>query len=104
MSINTTLEEIDKKIARIREAMGDRKCYYPCAQCKGLDTRKLLIETTKMLCRKYGPAEGGYGYHPLISYSLYVFVLIVFVKLSIIVYLLYTIILFIVCNYKDKAS
>jgi hypothetical protein len=39
---------------------------------------RILIKTTKIHCREYGHLEGGHGYHPLVSYSLYVFILQIF--------------------------
>jgi hypothetical protein len=72
-------------------AKGDRKCYFPCTQCKGFNRRRILITTTERHCRQFGHVEGGYEYRPLVSYSLYVFVLIVFVKLSILlIFVTYT--------------
>jgi hypothetical protein len=63
------------------EALGDRKCYFPCKICRGYNRRRLLIKTTKRHCREYGHLEGGHEYRPLVSYSLYVFILhIVFVN------------------------
>jgi len=53
----------------------DRKCYWPCKKFKGLKIRRLLITKTIKHCRYYGHAEGGHEYHPLVSYSLDVFVL-----------------------------
>jgi hypothetical protein len=63
------------------EALGDRKCYFPCKKCRGYNRRRLLIKTTKKHCREYGHLEGRHEYRPLVSYSLYVFILqIVFVN------------------------
>jgi len=59
----------------------DRRCYFPCRHYKGLRPRIILIKTAKKHCRDYGHVEGRDGYHPLASYSLYVFVLyIIFVN------------------------
>ena len=33
------------------EEKGDRKCYFPCHQCKGLSTRMLLITIAQTHCR-----------------------------------------------------
>ena len=40
--------------------------------------RRLLITTIVKHCRLYGYVEGKHEYHPLVSYSLYVFVLYIF--------------------------
>lgn len=56
-------------------AVKNRKCYFPCKRCEGLKIMGLLIATNKRHCKDYVHAEGGNEYYPLISYSLYVFVL-----------------------------
>jgi hypothetical protein len=53
------------------EALGDQNFYCPCKTCRGYNRKRLLIKTTKTHCREYGHLEG----HPLVSYSLYVFIL-----------------------------
>ena len=53
----------------------DWKCYFPCKRCKDLKIRRFLITMAKRHCRNYGHVEGGHEYHPLVSYSLYVFIL-----------------------------
>jgi hypothetical protein len=51
---------------------GDGKCYFPCNDCRGLQTRRILITTTEKHCREKGHVEGGYEYHPLVRhYSIY---------------------------------
>jgi hypothetical protein len=63
------------------EALGDQKCYFLCKKCKGYNRRRLLIKTTKKHCSEYGHLEGRHEYCPLVTYSLYVFILqIVFVN------------------------
>jgi hypothetical protein len=57
------------------EALGDRKCYFPHKKCKGYNRRRLLIKKTKKHYTEYGHLEGENEYRPLVSYSLYVFVL-----------------------------
>jgi hypothetical protein len=59
------------------EALGDRKCYCPCKKCRG-DNRRLLIKIAKNNWSEYGHFEGGHEYSPLVSYSLYVFILQIF--------------------------
>lgn len=56
-------------------AFEDRRCYFPCRNCKGLRPRRIIIKFVKNHYRDYGHIEGGQEYHPLVSYSLYVFVL-----------------------------
>ena len=60
------------------EALGDRKCYFPCKKFKGHNRMRLLIKKTKKHCSEYVHLKGGHGYHPLVSYSLYVFILNIF--------------------------
>jgi hypothetical protein len=62
------------------EAKGDGKCYFPCNRCKGFNRRRLVKRTVEKHCREYGHVEGGYEYRPMVSYSLYVFVLSVFIN------------------------
>ena len=62
------------------EEKGDGKCYCPCIQYRDLNRGIILKTIDKKHCRKYGNTGGGYDYHPLVSYSLYVFVLIAFIK------------------------
>jgi hypothetical protein len=63
------------------EALGDWKCYCPCKICRGYNRRRILIKTTKRNYREYGHLEGGPEYRPLVSYSIYFFILyIVFVN------------------------
>jgi hypothetical protein len=65
-------------------AKSDRKCYFPFTHCKGFKRRRILIRIIERHCRQFGHVEGGYKYHPiLVRFSLYVFVLIVFMNLSI---------------------
>ena len=51
------------------------KCYFSCKRYKGLMIMWLLITIDKRHCRDYGHAEGRHGYHPLVSYWLYVLLL-----------------------------
>ena len=63
------MNENDRKIAQFRAALevrGDGKYYFPCYDCRGLQRRRLLIETTKRHFREKGHAEGGYEYRPLV--------------------------------------
>lgn len=94
MSYNITPKENERRLTRLRlelEKKGDGKCYFPCTRWKALSTRILLISTTKKHCREHGNAKVGYEYHPLVSYSFNVFVLILFVKLSIVlIFVIYT--------------
>jgi hypothetical protein len=70
MPYNITPEENDRMLQRLfaaLEAKGDRKCYFPCNQCRGFNRRRLLITTTERHCRQFGHIEGGYEYRPLVS-------------------------------------
>jgi hypothetical protein len=63
------MNENDRNLARLRaalEARGDRKCYFPCYDWRGLQNRRLLITTAQKHCREKGHAEGGYEYRPLV--------------------------------------
>lgn len=42
---------------------------------KGLNVRRLLITKAKRHSKTHGHVEGKHEYHPLVSYSLYIFVL-----------------------------
>ena len=52
----------------------DGKCYFPCNRCRGYNRRILLIKTTKKHCTTLGHSEGGNEYHPMVSYSLNIFI------------------------------
>ena len=55
------MNENARKLAQFRaalEARGDRKCYFPCYDCKGLQKR-ILITTAERHYREKGHAEGG---------------------------------------------
>jgi hypothetical protein len=69
------MNENARRLAQFRatlEAKGDGKCYFPCNDCRGLQTRRILITTTEKHCREKGHTEGGYEYHPLVRhYSIY---------------------------------
>ena len=63
-------EQNRQLLARLWEGMerrGDGKCYCPRSQCRGFNTRRLLIKTAKRHCREHGHVEGGHEYHPLVS-------------------------------------
>ena len=63
-------EQNRQLLARLWEGVerrGDGKCYCPCSQCRGFNTRRLLIKTAKRHCREHGHVEGGHEYHPLVS-------------------------------------
>jgi len=49
---------------------GDGKCYFPWKNCCTRHPKRVLIETTKNHCRKYGHMDGGSNeYRPMaISY------------------------------------
>jgi hypothetical protein len=50
------------------EVKGDGKCYFPCKDCRGLQTRSILMTTAEKHCRDKGNVEGGYEYHPLLRH------------------------------------
>jgi hypothetical protein len=59
----------DRKLARLRaslEARGNRKCYFPFYDCRGLQNRILLITIAQKQCMEKGHAEGGYENCPLV--------------------------------------
>jgi hypothetical protein len=58
----------DRKLARLRatlEVRGNGKCYFPCYDYRGLQIKRILIETIERHCREKGTTEGGYEYLPL---------------------------------------
>ena len=60
-------------LARLWDAVkqrGDRKCYCPCTQCRGLKRRIKLISTATKHCREHGHAEGGNEYRPFVGLAL----------------------------------
>ena len=60
------------------EVKGDGKCYFPCNDCRGLRTRRILWTSAKKHCKEKGHAEGGYEYHPLVRrYSLHIVLLVI---------------------------
>ena len=60
------------------EAKGDVKCYFPCNDCIGFPTRRILRTLAKKHCKEKGHAEGGYEYHPLVRwYSLHIVRLVI---------------------------
>ena len=68
------------------EARGDGKCYFPCNRCRGFKRRRLLIRTTEKHYRENEHVEGGHEYCPMVSYSLYAFIiLIVFINISMLI-------------------
>lgn len=76
MSDNISKQQNKETIARLWSNLkrnSDGKCYCPCKILKGLNTRRLIIKTTKKHCRLHGHIEGGHDYHPLVSFSLYHF-------------------------------
>ena len=65
---------------------GDRKCYFSYNRCRGFKRRRNLITIDKGHCRENGQVEGGHEYSPMVSYSLYVFIiLIVFVNICMLI-------------------
>ena len=48
----------------------DDKCYCPCKSCNDLKTRRIIIKIDKRHYRENGHIEGGFDYHPLVSYFL----------------------------------
>ena len=87
MSNKYTWEENTRRYDEIKVALevkGDGKCYFPCNDCRGLQTRILLRKTIEINCKEKGHAEGGYEYHPLVRfYSLLnVLLLIVLIMYS----------------------
>jgi hypothetical protein len=91
-------EENERKIARLKatlEAKGNVKLECPCNKCRGFNRRRLVFNTVKTHCWRYGHIEGGFSYRPMVSYSilLYIvlFVLTVFIKFSfVLIFFIYT--------------
>jgi hypothetical protein len=51
----------------------DGKCYIPCKSCFTRRPERVLIETTKKYCRKYGHMDGGSNeYHPMVIIYIYI--------------------------------
>ena len=42
------------------EAKGDGKCCFPCNDCRGLWTRRILWTSVEKNCKEKGHAEGAY--------------------------------------------
>jgi len=105
----STPEELIE-LAKLKEWMftqGDGKWYFPCCECKGFNGRRLKLQILEKHCRDYGHVEGGYEYHPMVSYLLYVFVYIdcvynVFFHFNIYYILYFYLIARII--YKEKSS
>jgi hypothetical protein len=59
---------------RIKEGeKGDDKCYFPCKNYFTRHPERVLIETTKKHCRKYGHMdEGSNEYHPMVISYIYI--------------------------------
>jgi hypothetical protein len=66
---------------------------FPLQKCCTRRPERVLIETTKKHCRKYGHMDGGSNeYRPMVIsyiYILYIFILIVFIIFYIVLYFLY---------------
>ena len=81
MSNKYTWEENNKRYAEFKatlEVKGDGKCYFPCIDCRGLQTRIFLRTTDEKHCKEKGHVEGGYGYCPLVRcYSLHNVLLVI---------------------------
>jgi hypothetical protein len=61
MPYNITPEENERTLQNLFVVLNvkhDRKCYFPCTQCRGFNRRILLITTTEIHCRQFGHAEG----------------------------------------------
>jgi hypothetical protein len=61
-----TMNENARTLTQFRpdlEVKGDGKCYFRCNDCRGLQTRRILITTTENHFRERGRVEGGYEYH-----------------------------------------
>ena len=57
---------------------------FPLQPIQGLHKERIfLIRKTEKHSSENGQVEGGHGYHPMVSYSLYLFIiLIIFVNVS----------------------
>ena len=69
-------EQNRQLLARLWDGLkrkGDGKCYCSCSQCRGFKRRRINITTARKHCREHGHGEGGYEYHPFVSFSLYMF-------------------------------
>ena len=69
MSKKYTWEENNKRYVEFKEtleAKGDGKCYCPCNDCRGLQTRIILRTSAEKNCKEKGHAEGGFEYRPLV--------------------------------------
>ena len=75
MSNKYTWEENNRRYVEIKaalEAKGDGKCYFPCNDCRGLWTRRILRTLAEKNCKDKGHTKAGYGYNPLVRhYSLH---------------------------------
>ena len=75
MSNKYIMNENARRLPPFRAALevkGDGKCYFPCNDCKGLQTRIILITIAEKHYREKGHVEGGYEYHPLVRrHSIY---------------------------------
>ena len=87
MSNKYTWEENNKWYVEFKEAFemkGDGKCYFPCKDCRDLQTRIILRTTAEKRFKDKGHVEAGYEYRPLVRrYSLHnVILLIVLIMYS----------------------
>ena len=61
MSKKYTWEENNKRYAEFKvalEAKGDGKCYFPCNDCKGFRTRRILRTSAESIVRRRGMLKG----------------------------------------------
>ena len=81
MSNKFSWEENNRKYVEAMialEAKGDGECYFPCNDCSGLQTRRILRTSAEKHCKEKGHVEGGYEYHPLVRhYSIHIVLLII---------------------------
>ena len=60
-------EENNKRYFEFKEALevkDNGKCYFPCNDCRGLKTRRILGTSVEKHCKEKGHAEGGLNIVP----------------------------------------
>ena len=67
MSKKYTWEANNKRYVEFKaglEVKGDGKCYFPCNDCRGLQTRRILRKVLRKIVRRSGMMKGGLNIIP----------------------------------------
>ena len=106
---NIVDEENESNIAKLKATLKAKcnvKLECPCNKCRGFNKIRLVRKIVDRHCWINGHIEGGFTYRLMVSYLLFYifFVLSIFKKFNCVIIFLYTLIILIVCNYKEKSS